>query len=60
MFVRTLDELEGLGRIKYPADKSFRSARFITAVDAMGFSYNENRVKKDAERPKNGWKDEEQ
>ena len=46
MFVRTLDELEKLGRIKFPADQSFRSARFLTAADGMGFSYNENMVKK--------------
>ena len=46
MFVRTLDELERLGRIKFPADESFRSARFLTAADGMGFSYNENRVKR--------------
>ena len=45
MFVRTLDELEKLGRIKFPADASFRSARFLTAADGVGFSYNENRVK---------------
>lgn len=44
MFVRTLDDLEKLGRIKYPADASFRSARFLTAADSMGFSYNENKV----------------
>ena len=46
MFVRTLDDLEKLGRIKFPADQSFRSARFLTAADGMGFSYNENKVKK--------------
>ncbi len=44
MFVRTLDELEKLERIKFPSDHSFRSARFIIASDDMGFSYNENRV----------------
>ena len=44
MFVRTLDDLEKLGRIKFPADASFRSARFLTAADGMGFSYNENKV----------------
>ena len=44
MIVRTLDDLKTLGRIKYPADKSFRSARFLTASDGMGFSYNENKV----------------
>ena len=46
MAVRALDELERLGRIKFPADGSFRSARFFTADDGMGFSYNENRVRK--------------
>src|SRR6186713_2069687 len=47
MFIRTLDELERLGRIKSPlANDTFRSARFLTAADGMGFSYNENRVKK--------------
>ncbi len=45
MFSRSLDDLEKLGRIKYPADASFRSARYVTAADRMGFSYNENRVK---------------
>ncbi|MEM9473398.1 MAG: ectoine synthase [Pseudomonadota bacterium] len=44
MIVRTLEELEVLGRVKYPADRSFRSARFLTAADGMGFSYNENKV----------------
>lgn len=46
MFIRTLDELEKLGRIKFPVDGTFRSARFLTAADGMGYSYNENRVKK--------------
>lgn len=47
MFIRTLDELEKLGRIRYPLhNDSFRSARFLTAADRVGFSYNENRVKK--------------
>ncbi len=45
MFVRTHAELEKLGRIKFPADASFRSARFLTAADRMGFSYNENTVR---------------
>ena len=44
MFVRALDELERLGRIKSPPDASLRSARFLTAADGMGFSYNENKV----------------
>src|SRR5262245_61644211 len=46
MFIRTLDELEKLGRIRLPVgNDAFRSARFLTAADGMGFSYNENRVK---------------
>ena len=32
MFVRTMTDLERLGRIRFPADESFRSARFITAA----------------------------
>ena len=47
MFIRTLDELERLGRIRFPVHTDmFRSARFLTAADGMGYSYNENRVKK--------------
>lgn len=46
MFIRTLDELERLGRIRRPlGNDAFRSARFLTAADGMGYSYNENRVK---------------
>jgi len=44
MFVITPAELEKRGRIRFPADKSFRSARYLTADDTMGFSYNENSV----------------
>lgn len=47
MFVRTVDELARIGRVKFPmADDSFRSARFLTAEDGMGFSYNDNRARK--------------
>lgn len=47
MFIRTLDELERLGRIRRPlGNDAFRSARFLTATDGMGYSYNENRVNK--------------
>jgi L-ectoine synthase len=50
MFIRTLDELERLGRIRRPlGNDAFRSARFLTAADRMGYSYNENRVKQDTE-----------
>lgn len=45
MLVRTIADLEQLGRIRFPADQSFRSARFFTADDSLGFSYNENAVK---------------
>jgi L-ectoine synthase len=46
MFVRTLGELEKLGRIRRPMhNDTFRSARFLTAADGMGYSYNENRAK---------------
>jgi L-ectoine synthase len=59
MFVRTLDELEKLGRIKAPlANDMFRSARYLTAADGMGFSYNENRVRTGADTViwlKNHW-----
>jgi len=44
MITRTLDDLERLGRIRFPANRTFRSARFLTAADGLGFSYNENRV----------------
>ena len=46
MLVRTLKDLSALGRIRFPAEESFRSARYLTAADNMGFSYNENRVKR--------------
>ena len=49
MLVRTLEDLSALGRIRFPADESFRSARFLTADDGLGFSYNENRVRKGTE-----------
>lgn len=44
MFVRTDAELERIGRVKFPmGNQDFRSARFLTATDGMGFSYHENR-----------------
>jgi L-ectoine synthase len=47
VFIRTLDELEKLGRIRQPmGNDGFRSARFLTALDGMGYSYNENRAKR--------------
>lgn len=44
MFIRTLDELEKLGRIGFPVKDTVRSARFPAAADGMGYPDNENRV----------------
>jgi len=44
MFIRTLEGLEAAGRIKLLVNDTTRSARFLTADDGMGFSYNDNRV----------------
>lgn len=44
MLVITPEGLEKRSRIEFPADKSFRSARYLTADEEMGFSYNENTV----------------
>jgi len=44
MFVRTLVELEAAGRVKSLAGGTASSARFLTAADDMGFSYNDNRA----------------
>lgn len=47
MFFRTRDELEKIGRIRQPmGNDAFRSARFLTATEGMGYSYNENHAKK--------------
>ncbi|MEM1199932.1 MAG: ectoine synthase [Pseudomonadota bacterium] len=46
MLIRTLQDLEPLGNIRYPAGNAFRSARFLTAQDGFGFSYNENKISK--------------
>jgi hypothetical protein len=55
VFIRTLDELEKLGRIRWPlANDTFRSARFLTAADRMGYSYNENGVKAGTEAGPSG------
>ena len=44
MLIRTLAELEAAGRVKSLAGGTARSARFLTAADEMGFSYNDNRA----------------
>jgi L-ectoine synthase len=46
MFIRTLEGLAASGMVKSLVNDTFRSARFLTASDGMGFSYNENRVTK--------------
>jgi L-ectoine synthase len=44
MFVRTFDEVKAAGRVLSLVGDTIRSARFLTAVDGMGFSYNINWV----------------
>jgi quercetin dioxygenase-like cupin family protein len=46
MFVRTLEGLKVAGMVKLLVNNTTRSARFLTAADGMGFSYNDNRVDK--------------
>jgi L-ectoine synthase len=43
MFVRTVDDLTAAGMIK-TVGTGTRSARYLTAGDRMGFSYNDNRI----------------
>jgi quercetin dioxygenase-like cupin family protein len=57
MFIRTLEGLKSAGMIKLLANGT-RSARFLTAADGMGFSYNDNLIVKGAEMTlwyKNHW-----
>jgi quercetin dioxygenase-like cupin family protein len=44
MFIRTTNELEAKDLVKSLGNGLVRSARFLTAVDGLGFSYNENRI----------------
>jgi hypothetical protein len=46
MFIRTLEGLQAAGMIMVLVNNTTRSARFLTAADGMGFSYNDNRVDK--------------
>jgi quercetin dioxygenase-like cupin family protein len=46
MFVRTLEGIKVAGMVKVLVNNTTRSARFLTAADGMGFSYNDNRVDK--------------
>jgi L-ectoine synthase len=43
MFIRTLEALERVGMVKQLSEKT-RSARYLTAIDGMGFSFNDNRI----------------
>jgi quercetin dioxygenase-like cupin family protein len=58
MFIRTLEGLQSAGMIKLLVNGTTRSARYLTAADGMGFSYNDNRVDKGADATlwyKNHW-----
>ena len=57
MFVRTLDDLVKAGMLKTPTAGT-RSARYLTAADGLGFSYNDNHIAARTERMlwyKNHW-----
>jgi L-ectoine synthase len=57
MFTRTLQSLEAAGMVKALANGT-RSARYLTAADGMGFSFNDNRIAKGVEMTlwyKNHW-----
>jgi quercetin dioxygenase-like cupin family protein len=58
VFVRTREGLQAAGMIKLLVNGTTRSARYLTAADGMGFSYNDNRVDKGADASlwyKNHW-----
>ena len=44
MFIRTLEDLAASSLVMSLLNGTFRSARFLTAADGMGFSYNDNHV----------------
>jgi mannose-6-phosphate isomerase-like protein (cupin superfamily) len=57
MFIRTLQSLEAAGMVKLLANGT-RSARYLTAGDRMGFSFNDNDIAKGGEMTlwyKNHW-----
>ena len=43
MFVRTLADRAAAGMVRTPGTGT-RSARYLTAADRMGFSYNDNQI----------------
>jgi L-ectoine synthase len=48
MFIRTLKDREAAGMARTLANGT-RTARFLTAADGMGFSFNDNRIARGAE-----------
>ncbi len=48
MFIRTFDGLVAAGMVKTPGTGT-RSGRYLTALDRLGFSYNDNRIAAGAE-----------
>jgi L-ectoine synthase len=44
MFVRSFEERRVAGMVKSLVNNTTQSARFLTAADGLGFSYNENRI----------------
>jgi len=58
MFVRSFEDRDAAGFVKVLVGGTTRSARFLSAGDRMGFSYNENLVRAGADKTlwyKNHW-----
>jgi len=44
MFIRSFEDRQAAGMVKSLVNGTTQSARFLTAADGLGFSYNENRI----------------
>ncbi len=44
MFIRSFEDRQKAGMVKSLVNNTTQSARFLTAADGLGFSYNENRI----------------
>lgn len=44
MFVRSFEDRQKAGMVKSLVNNTTQSARFLTAADGLGFSYNDNRI----------------
>ena len=44
MFIRSFEDRQAAGMVKSLVNNTTQSARFLTAADGLGFSYNENRI----------------